>query len=64
MEQQNKSFRTLAVPGKLGKTTIHKVLNGQQLTISYPKAELIATGLGVTVEEAGFRPQWVEGEGE
>lgn len=61
MGEQNKSFRALAVPGKLGKTTIHKLLNGQQETISYPKAELIAKGLGKRLEEL-FRPQYEEGE--
>ena len=61
MTEQNVSFRTLAVPGKLGKTTISKVFTGQQLTISYPKAELIAKGLNRTVEEL-FRPQYLEGE--
>jgi hypothetical protein len=62
IRQQNRSFRTLAVPGKLGKTTIHKVITGQQETISYPKAELIAAGLGKRVEDL-FRPQYIE-EGE
>lgn len=57
--QQNQSFRTLAVPGKLGKTTISKVFSGQQETISYPKAELIAKGLGKRLEEL-FRPQYEE----
>lgn len=62
MREQNRSFGSLAVPGKLGKTTVYKVVKGQQETISYPKAELLARGLGKPVGEL-FRPQYEE-EGE
>lgn len=63
IQQQNLSYGALSVPGKLGKTTVYKVVTGQQPTISYPKAELIAKQLGKRVEDL-FRLQYVEGEGD
>jgi transcriptional regulator with XRE-family HTH domain len=61
MKQHKHSFRSLAQAAQVGKTPIHKLLNGQQKTISYPHAERLAEALGVEVSEL-FRPQHVEGE--